>query len=81
MTNQSTHTQEPEQNWIPLTYNKNISQSANESLYCKNEKNILKLDYTEEEFVKRLVEGVNTIPNSNNQAAAIVKPEKIEIVE
>ena len=85
MANQSSHTQEPEQNWIPLTFNKNKNQDCCASLYCKNQENKLKLDYTEEEFINRLIESSNSSSNSTIQNSAIVKTEvkseKIEIEE
>lgn len=85
MANQSSHTQEPEQNWIPLTFNKNKNQDCCAPLYCKNLEKKLKLDYTEEEFINRLIESNNSSSNSTNQNSAIVKnevkSEKIEVEE
>lgn len=51
--------QETEQNWIPLAYlNQQDSNSSKlkEMLYCKNQTNELKIDYSQEEFINRLID-------------------------
>ena len=62
---QQTNQQEQDQNWINVSYhNKNTRESTTfkNMLYCKDPENLLKLEYSEEEFIKRLV-GLNNLTN------------------
>ena len=79
MTTQSSHTQEPEQNWIPLTFDKHAN-SSKDKLLCQKVDNKLKLDYTDDEFIKRLVDNGNPAPPVI-KAEPIIKTEKNDVVE
>lgn len=49
---------EPEQNWIPLQFanvNERSSAAKREALFCKETEKSLTLNFTQEEFIQKLI--------------------------
>lgn len=72
---------EPEQNWIPMQFanvNERSSAEKREALYCKEPEKSLKLNFTQDEFIQRLIntEITNNISGSDvNPAETTTKIE------
>ena len=70
--------QEQEQ-WIPITYSNSKDQNSKaliQSLICKSQENKITFDYSQEEFINRLIDNVQ-IQAQDNKNLLVPKLEKI----